>query len=76
MTDFAEKFRQINELAYRSQGYSDAKAVIIEGEVDYDSNPTVKEYIEKGYRIIDENRFGMGLQSQGTIVVFVKNQEK
>lgn len=33
--DFKEKFRQMNEHAWRCEGYAQVKAIVVDGEADY-----------------------------------------
>jgi len=73
LKEFAEKLRILNELANKDSGHSDIKAVIVWGNADVISDHTVKEYCEKGYKIIDENMFGAGTEPAGTVVVLAKD---
>ncbi len=70
-----EQLRRFYELTYRMEN-SSAIVVAELGTVDYTSNATVREYKDKGYRLLDTNRFGT--ISDGTVgefLVFVKTAE-
>ena len=66
-----ENLRRFYELSYQE----DDSSAIVEvelGKVDYENNETIKNYRNKGYKLIDSNRFGEGLNVIGELLVFVK----
>lgn len=66
-----ESLRKFYELAYQEND-SSAVVVVEYGEVDYTNNKTIKEFLEKGYEMIDSNRFGEGFKQIGEFLVFVR----
>lgn len=75
MKDFPiEQFLLLNELNVRSLGYRNVKAVSIKGDAPVEGNPEAARLLADGYRIIDENRFGVGSECLGRVVVFVKGE--
>lgn len=72
--DFMESLRKMQEMEYRQ---IDSSAVVVAelGEVGYETNETIKKYINDGYKLIDANRFGEGLEQCGEFLVFVKNKD-
>ena len=68
-----ESLRKFYELAYREED-SSAVVVVEYGEVDYANNQTIKDYQDKGYELIDSNRFGEGLKQIGEFLVFAKKR--
>lgn len=73
--EFIETLRKMQEIEYRQ---IDSSAVVVaeSGEVDYETNETIQKYISDGYKLIDANRFGEGLEQCGEFLVFVINKEK
>jgi hypothetical protein len=69
-----ENLRKLYELSYQ-EGDSTAIVVVEYGEVDYENNETIKEYRNKGYKLIDSNCFGEGLEQIGEFLVFVKRKD-
>lgn len=66
-----ENLRKLYELSYQENDSS--VIVIVElGEVDYEKNETITNYRNKGYKLIDSNRFGEGLDVVGEFLVFAK----
>ena len=72
---FIEHMRCVYQIdAWETFG-KNAVAVVSEGTPgNYDDNPTVKEYKEKGYKLVDANMFGKGFEF-GEILIFIKNAE-
>jgi predicted DNA-binding WGR domain protein len=68
-----ESLRKFYELAYQEDD-STAIVVVQYGEVDYANNETIKEYQNKGYVLIDTNRFGEGFKQIGEFLVFAKKK--
>jgi hypothetical protein len=66
-----EELRKIHEIEYR-QIDSSAIVVVEFGEIDYETNDTIKMYKSKGYKLFDSNRFGEGLHQCGKFLVFVR----
>ena len=73
--DYVEELRKMYEVSYR-EIESSAVVVTEMGEVDYSTNSTIQKYIGDGYKLIDSNRFGEGLEPCGEFLVFVKKQYK
>jgi hypothetical protein len=69
--EFIEGYRKILEMSYREID-SSAIVVVELGEVDYETNETIKKYRSKGYKLMDANRFGEGLEQIGECLVFIK----
>lgn len=75
MKDFPIKqFLLLNEWNVRSMGYQDVKAVNIEGDAPVKDNPEAAKLLADGYRVIDENYYGVGNECKGRAVVFVKGE--
>lgn len=72
--EFIEGYRKILEMSYREID-SSAIVVVELGEVDYETNETIKKYRSKGYKLMDANRFGEGLEQIGECLVFVKRKD-
>ena len=72
--DTIEALRKMQELDYR-QRYSSAIVVVEMGEVNYETNETVRKYIDSGYKLLDANRFGVGPQLCGEFLVFIKEEK-
>ena len=70
-----EILRMMQEQGYRE---IDSSAIVVAelGKVDYSTNATIKDYVNKGYKLLDSNRFGEGFEQIGEFLVFVKNKEK
>jgi len=66
-----EELRKIHEIEYR-QIDSSAIVVVALGEIDYETNDTIKMYKSKGHKLFDTNRFGEGLHQCGEFLVFVR----
>lgn len=68
-----EILRMMQEQGYRE---IDSSAIVVAelGVVDYSSNVTIKDYLSKGYKLFDSNRFGEGSQQIGEFLVFVKKK--
>lgn len=66
-----ENLRRFYELSYQEDD-SSAIVVVELGEVDFENNETITNYRNKGYKLIDSNRFGEGLNVVGEFLVFVK----
>ena len=49
-----EELRKIHEIEYR-QIDSSAIVVVALGEIDYETNDTIKMYKSKGYKLFDSN---------------------
>lgn len=63
------------EFFYKQDYGKDVVAVISEGEPgEYDENPSVKEYTDKGYKLVDANMFGEEGEI-GEILIFVPDKE-
>lgn len=69
--EYIETLRKMQEMEYR-QIDSSAVVVVESSEVDYETNETIRKYVNDGYRLIDANRFGEGSQVCGEFLVFVK----
>ena len=70
--EHAEKMRVFYERCYRAEYGPEVIAVFNGGEPgSYENNPTIEEYEQKGYKMIDANMFGDGLGSVGEIFIFV-----
>lgn len=69
-----ENLRKLYELSYQE---NDSSAIVIVelGEVDFEKNETIKSYRNKGYKLIDSNHFGEGLNVIGELLVFVKENK-
>ena len=58
------------ETFYKADYGPNVVAVISEGQPgEYDDNPTIDEYTEKGYKLIDANMFGQDGEV-GEILIF------
>jgi hypothetical protein len=71
--EMIEALRKMQELNYR-QLDSSAIVVVEMGEVDYSTNETVRNYANKGYKLYDTNKFGVGPLQCGEFLVFVKDE--
>jgi len=68
-----ESLRMFHEMAYKE--IDDSAIVVVEkGNVDYENNPTIKDYESKGYKLFDSNRFGSLEGVEGEFLVFVKKK--
>ena len=75
-SELSEKTRRMYEFFYRQDMGDSVVAVVSQGTPgEYDENPTVREYAEKGYRLIDANMFGQGDDS-GEILIFKPAEEE
>ena len=73
MSEFpVEAFRKINELAHLKEGYADVKAIVVEGDTVLTDDPAAAALLSEGYKVIDENCYGIGHSRIGRIVVFAK----
>ena len=75
----AEDMRLLFEKYYQLEYGEDVVAVISSAEPgDYQNNPTIDEYTQKGYKLIDANMFGtVGTESErGEILVFKPSHDK
>ena len=73
---FVEGMRQMHESCYRLDYGMDVIAVVSAGEPgEYENNPTIEEYTQKGYKLIDANMFGCG-NERGEILLFKPIPEK
>lgn len=69
--EHAEEMRVFYERCYREEYGPEVMAVLNGGEPgNYDNNPTVEEYRQKGYKLIDANMFGDSLGSVAEIFIF------
>ena len=75
MEDFSEKIRRMFEMAWRCEGYGDVKALVVDRDADKRSDSRMKECVEQGYRLVDENMFGDGDGALGKVVVFVRGEK-
>ena len=66
-----EILRMMQEEGYRE---IDSSAIVVAelGVVDNSTNGTIKDYLNKGYKLLDSNRFGEGSKQIGEFLVFVK----
>ena len=66
-----EILRMMQEEGYRE---IDSSAIVVAelGVVDLSTNGTIKDYLNKGYKLLDSNRFGEGSKQIGEFLVFVK----
>jgi hypothetical protein len=71
-----EAFRKRHEQAYRK---IDCSAIVVAelgvgfGDVDFETNETIKLYKSKGYKLLDVDMFGEDMEQCGVFLVFVKN---
>lgn len=72
--ELIETLREMYEQDYRMID-SSAEVVVELGEVDYATNPTIKEYQRKGYKLVDANGFGEGARQCGEFLVFIRIRE-
>ena len=64
------------EYANRLELGDDVIVVISEGQPgEYENNPTIMAYKEKGYRLHHANMFGCGVEDVGEILIFVPEQK-
>ena len=68
--DFLERVRLMNEIVYRQEYSKDIVAVLNSEPGEYENNPTIIEYKEKGYRLFDANMCGAG-NELGEILLFI-----
>ena len=68
-----EILRMMQEQGYRE---IDSSAIVVAelGAVDLSTNGTIKDYLNKGYELLDSNRFGEGSKQIGEFLVFVKKK--
>lgn len=68
-----EILRMMQEQGYRE---IDSSAIVVAelGVVDLSTNGTIKDYLNKGYELLDSNRFGEGSKQIGEFLVFVKKK--
>jgi len=66
---YIERTRKFYEDCYKEDN-EDVVAVVSQGKPGvYQDNPTIKEYEQKGYYLIDANIFGCG-DARGEILIF------
>lgn len=70
--DYIDSLIKMNELEMMRKGYSKVKAIDFDGNVDYENDPVIMKMKAGGWTVKDENMFGEGFDTIGTIVVFVK----
>ncbi len=74
--EFIEKMRLFYEKCYKLEYGTDIVAAVNGGEPgNYDNNPTIEEYAQKGYKFFDANMFGHGDEC-GEILLFRQISEK
>ena len=70
--ELIERMKRIYQISAWETYGKDAIAVLSEGTPGiYDNNPTINEYKTKGYKLVDANMFGHGVET-GEILVFAK----
>ena len=76
--DFLERVRLMHETVYRQEYSKDIVAVLNSEPGEYENNPTIIEYKEKGYRLFDANMCGSDNELGGNTFVYSgrKNQMK
>lgn len=75
---YAESMRRFHELCYRDAYPSDTiSAVVVMGDVDYDTHPTIVKMKQEGYRLADANAFGTSDDGcLGEVLIFMKNTKE
>jgi len=74
--ELIEKMLKIYEFGAKADFGADAIVVLNGGTPgEYENNPTIIEYEEKGYRFCDANMFGQGCERYEALT-FCKKREK